>query len=151
MVITTQTEILLHTDPIFRDRLDKLAYLLATSCLYFKEHPISTLKRAFEQNELIIKFLFDDVEMTSDDFLYSFGSCDIGIESDPALSETLWCLLLYILEMSYRFGYELEDINDLFNNNYGWEYLACSGRHLCYEGAYGGARRINSFILSWQK
>lgn len=131
---------------IQNDLLNDLAYIIAETCLYQNEHPVSSLKRTFDNIDETYMFLQGN--LASEDLLRILGGRDIGVAEDPNLPGMIWSLLVYISTMCSIYDYDVESISQIMEDHQGWEYLACSGRHLCYEEPEVGARMINDFMNS---
>lgn len=123
---------------------DRLAYLIAAACLYHDEHPISSIRRAFANIDDTLGFLEGDV--SEGQYINVLEAADEGTQDDVNLPDTVWSILVYIFTMCDTYGYDLAEVDDLMSENQGWEYLACSGRHLCYEQEDTGARILHDFI-----
>lgn len=132
--------------PISEDTLNRTSLMAASACLACDVHPVSVLQRIFTDIDLL--FALDSGEI--DDRNYMSAVFDMPYsdndDSDPSLKGMLWALSVDLFYLSANYGYDLFDINNIMIEHRGWEYLACSGRHMCYDEPAVASSIINNFL-----
>lgn len=134
--------------PITNTALQDVSIIASAYCLEEKMHPISVLKTIFDHIKSLFQLHNNSISLQNyAEIVFGRDNIDTCINSeDPALADMIWSLSIALFYLSRDYNYELTNLSVVLNIHHGWEYLACSGRHLCYTEPNIIASVIENFI-----
>lgn len=124
----------------------EISVMAAAATIAYNVHPIAALQWVFQNVDGLYEY--DNKYITPDEYMQQTFNCNYSdnTKDDQSLPGSLWTLIIDLLYMCEKYGYDIYELDDIMQQHCGWEYLACSGRHLCSEDVDNTALYIHLFL-----